>query len=182
MASFPSTQPPDSVEIATYIRWWLCGVSTSVISDQDMIDLITPNITKYDTSLCKITYYSTIDILNYLIRCQDASKGTSGGDGALTRRREKRGKTEIEVEYGDSTASSSSGWDKILSGLYDDPSSIGCDPLSDVNDDDKIRAPIIGGADINGYQEGFRTRQKFGAAIKENRCSSRYGAYGRRLF
>ena len=176
MASFPSTQPPDPVEIAEYVRWWL-QVGTSVISDQDMIDLINPNIAKYVDDLCKITYYSTIDILHWIIRAQDGGTGSSGGSGAVTKRREKRGKTEIEVEY-DDTSNSSSGWQKVLDDLLNNPNSIGCTPFAD-STEEPIRAPIIGGADINGYQEGFRTRQKFGAAIKENRCFSRFG---RRLF
>lgn len=180
MASFPTTVPADPNEIEVYIRWWLGNVSTDVMSTQDMIDIINYNISKYgDEALCKITYYSTVDILNWLIRSQAASLGESSGAGALTRRREKRGKTEIEVEYSESS-SGVYGWEAILDELLSKPSSIGCDPFSD-STAEKITAPIIGGADINGYEEGFRTRNKFGVAIKNNRLFG-YSSYGRRLF
>ena len=157
MASFPSTIPADSQEIADFIRWWLGNVSDTVISDADMITFIDKNTVEYgDDKLCKITYYSTVDILGWLIRAQAAYAGSSGATGEVTSRREKRGKTEIEVKYdvNSSDTTTTRGWDKILEDLLDNPSSIGCDPFADVVT--TTGSVIIGGADINGYEEGFR--------------------------
>jgi hypothetical protein len=181
MASFPTTLPADTAEVNSYIRFWLTNLSTTVISDSDMDDMINARIAEYTGELCKITYFSTIDILNWLIRSKSVADGSSGSSGAVNRRREKRGKTEIEIEYADNVEETT-GWEAILADLLTTPSLIGCDPFSDVDDDDKVRAPIIGGADINGYEEGFRTRDKFGKAIKDNRFGYGRSRFGRRLF
>ena len=181
MSQFPTTLPPDPYEIADYIRGWLGNLSESVMGCEDMLDIVESNITKYVDDLCKITYYSTVDTLNWLIRQQSSKNGESGSSGDVSKRREKNGRREIEVTYSDQ-GDSKVGWDKTLNDLLSDPTLIGCDPFSDVLDEDKIDAPIIGGADINGYEESFRTRNKFGRAIKENRFGYRRSNYGRRLF
>jgi hypothetical protein len=164
--AFPTTQPPNTEEIRTYIRQWLAEVSTSVLSDDVMDIFITNNISTYVDNLCKITYYSTVDCLKWLIRKQAVAEGTSGAAGAATKRREKNSRREIEVEY--SSSGSSYGWQKILDDLFDNPSTIGCYPFSEASDDNLVCNVILGGADVNGYSAGFRTRDTFEKSIKQN--------------
>lgn len=130
MADFPSANPPDVSEHIAYIRFWLGNVDTSIITDEDMTFLIAVNIGKYGEDNCKIVYYSTLDILRWLIR--EGAKGSSGsaGSGEVSERREKIGKREILEKYAVGTSSGqATGWDKVLEGLLDSPSSIGCNPI-----------------------------------------------------
>ena len=177
MADFPSTIPPDVAEHIAYIRFWLGNIDTDVISDADMTTFIDRNIILYPDDNCKITNHSTVDILNWLIRQDNADAGSSGVNGSITRQREKEGNVEYETEYQDVTSSTSFGWNKILSDLLTDPSSIGCDPFSE-EEKPLLGTVIIGGATVNGYEDSFKTRQRFGTAIRNNRCTSPY----RRLY
>lgn len=176
MAEFPSTIPPDSTEIMEYIRFWAGNIGTDVISDADMLCFIDRNIILYPDDNCKITYYSTIDILNWLIRQSDAESGSEGTSGSITRQREKEGNVEYETEYQDPDTTLS-GWNKVLSDLLSSPTSIGCDPFSE-EDKPLLGTVIIGGATVNGYEDSFKTRQRFGVAIRNNR----YRCPNRRLF
>ena len=167
MALFPSTLPPDVTEISGFVRWWAGNIPTTTISDPDMIDIITPITAGYPESICKAVYYSTVNVLRWLIRQESLQQAISGSSGAVVSRAEKRGTTTISVAYHDSDDTSSS-WEDILDALLNDPTLIGCDPFKD-EETIVIRAPIIGGADINGYEEQFRSRQKFGRAIQKSR-------------
>lgn len=173
MSSFPTTIPANDIEIASYIRFWLGDVSTSTISDDVLLIFVDNNITKYgDTELCKITYYSTIDTLSWLIRKQKMNDGATGSAGAVTRRREKNGRQEIEVEYQD--GETSTGWENVLSDLKAFPDSIGCNPFSDAEPSATCGMVVIGGADINGYEAGFRSNRSFDRAIQDNKYKIRH--------
>ena len=166
MADFPTASPPDATEIATYIRFWLGNITTNVISESDLLSIINNTILIYPDSICKSTYFSTVEVLRWLIRSNSSDIGSSDVSGGITKREEKNGNKSIKIEYQD-TDNDIIGWEKTLEDLLEDPRSIGCDPFSD--QDPKINNVIIGGADINGYQESFATKRRFNLASQENR-------------
>lgn len=153
MSGFPTTLPPDLNEIESYIRFFLGNISTSLISSADMQILIAMNIGKYGEDLCKITYYSTLDVLRWLIR--NEAKGSSGatGSGEVKKRVEKIGKREVTVEWDVGTSTGeSSGWDKVLEDLLADPSTIGCNPI-DQSATNNSGSVIIGGVSQKQYDK-----------------------------
>lgn len=145
MADFPSTTPPVIQEHIDYIRFWLGDITDTTISDLNMATIIAMNVGKYGEDNCKIVYYSTVDILRWLIR--ESAKGQSGstGSGAISKIRERAGKREKEVTYDVGTSSGSlAGWDKVLDDLLANPSTIGCNPVDSGTDGENTGSVIIG--------------------------------------
>lgn len=163
MADFPTTQPPSISEIEAYIRFWLGNLPTSSISSADMQVLIAMNIGKYGTDNCKITYYSTLDVLRWLIRTEAQGSAGTGG-GALIKEREKEGDVEIERQYSTASTGETTGWDKVLEDLLASPNTIGCNPIDETVEGQASGSVIIGGADVNGYEGSLRTRNSFDEA------------------
>lgn len=146
MSAFPTTTPPDVTEIRDYIRFWLGDLSESYISDDAMNVFITMNIDKYGDNLCKITFYSTIDILRWLIR--EGAKGSSGtgASGALKSIEEESGKRRIKKTYETSGEGAvESGWQSVLDDLLENPSTIGCNPIDASTDSGATGSVVIGG-------------------------------------
>lgn len=153
MANFPTTIPPDPVEIIAYCRWWLANLPTSMMSDADMEVIVNMNIAKYPDNLCKITYYSMLDILRWLIR--NTAKGSAGsvGSGSVSRIKETIGKRTKELYYDVGTSTGeASGWDKVLEDLLADPSTIGCNPI-DQSTTNNSGSVIIGGVSQKQYDK-----------------------------
>lgn len=150
MADFPSATPPSLVEIEAYCRFWLGNLSESQMTSADMQVLIAMNIGKYGEDNCKITYYSMLDILRWLIREQaKGSSGSGGGAGTYQKKiQEKVGKRERTIEYGidtsGATAAVASGFDKILEDLLANPSTIGCNPIDSGTGGEAGGSVIIG--------------------------------------
>lgn len=145
MASFPTTLPPNVTEIRDYIRLWLGDLSVSYITDEVMDVFINLNITKYTDNLCKITFYSTLDILGWLIR--ESAKGSSGsaGTGAVKKRLEESGTRKIEVQYDVGVSGGvSSSWETVRDDLLENPSRIGCNPI-DSSEKSSTGNVVIGG-------------------------------------
>lgn len=174
MADFPTTQPPDIAEINAYIRYWLANIDENIITDADMNVMIAMNIGKYGTDLCKITYYSTIDVLRWLIR--SGAKGTAGsvGSGAISRIKEKVGRKEKEVYYDVGTSTGeASGWDRVLEDLLESPSSIGCNPI-DSSTSQSMGSVIIGGAEVNGAESVYESRMRRDKASYDYRSPTNF--------
>ena len=118
----------DPVVIAEYIRFWLGNIGESVISEVDLLRLIQMVIDRDDSFTgCDVTYYSTVEVLKFLIRVGE--KGTAGtvGSGEVKSKKEKVGAVEVTTSYETSgAAATASGWDRVLADLFSNPSSIGC--------------------------------------------------------
>lgn len=123
------------INLEEFCRFWLGDLTEDELSCESMQLLLDITFMQFpDASDCELKYRALVNILQYLIRKE--SKGTSGseGTGNVTRRKEKRGNTEIEV-YWDSASSSGddASWSSILTDLEDDPTSIGCTPFPDAS-------------------------------------------------
>ena len=176
MSNFPTTQPPSIEEIRLYIRFWLGNVTPSTsISDNDMDILIAMNIGKYGNDLCKITYYSTVDVLRWLIRKQAQASAGTGGSGAVKRIKESEGNVTIEQEFYDTAGSGATvaGWDKVLEDLLDNPTTIGCNPI-DATTGGGTGAVIIGGGDRNGSEAVYESRIRRDKAAYEYRTPTNF--------
>lgn len=174
MADFPTTQPPDIAEINAYIRFWLGNIDENYITDADMNVLIAMNVGKYGTDLCKITYYSTIDVLRWLIR--SGAKGSAGsvGSGEISKMVEVIGKRRKEVTYDVGTSTGeSTGWDKVLEDLLESPSTIGCNPI-DSSTSQSTGAVIIGGANVNGVESVYESRMRRDKASYDYRSPTNF--------
>lgn len=146
MTGFPTTTPPDTDEIRDYIRFWLGDLSDSYITDDAMNVFITMNIDKYSDNLCKITFYSTIDILRWLIR--EGAKGSSGSVGSrpIKKRLEESKGRKIEVQYDVGVSGGTdAGWQSVLDDLLENPSTIGCNPIDASTDSGATGSVVIGG-------------------------------------
>ncbi len=161
MSNFPTTTPIVLLEVEQYIRFWLGNLEESQISSADMQILIAMEVGKYgNTAICKVTYYSTLAVLRWLIR--EGAKGSSGsvGGGAISKVKEQVGKRVKEVTYDVGTSSgTSSGWDKVLKDLMADPSTIGCNPIDTVVGATSGGSVIIGGSGKDRYDSATPWRQ-----------------------
>lgn len=175
MSGFPTTQPPDIPEIIAYIRWWLGQLPSSEVGDSDMSIIVAMNIGKYGSDLCKITYYSTVDVLRWLIRKQAQATAGTGGSGALKRTKEQEGNVTVEQEFYDTAGGGATlaGWDKVLEDLLDNPTSIGCNPI-DTATGGGTGAVIIGGGDHNGSQAVYESRIRRDKAAYDYRTPTNF--------
>ena len=114
----------------------ITGVTTEIMSDTDLNNIIQRNINKYgseDQYLCQVTYYSILDMLKRLMVTSATSVAGSsggGGGGAVKKRREEEGNVEIEIEYDTSTgAASGTSWEDVYNMFVEDPSLV-CDELA----------------------------------------------------
>ena len=116
-----------TVEIISDIRFFLGNLSTDDISDADMtiiIEKVVANNPEYTD--CDVLYYSTVEVLRWLIRAQSAGDSGSVGSGAIKIQEEKEGDVRYKTEWYDSgTTTSQSGWSDILDDLLSSPNSIG---------------------------------------------------------
>ena len=115
------------VEIAEYIRFWLGNIGENIISEVDLLRFIQKVIdTDSEYTGCDVTYYSTVEVLRWLVRKQDT--GTSIGSGEIVSRKDKIADVSVEVTYDTGTSSSDgySGWSTVLNNLIKSPDIIGC--------------------------------------------------------
>lgn len=175
MVNFPSSIPVDIAEVRAYIRWWLGNIPpATTISDSDMDIIIAMNIGKYGDNNCKVTYYSTVDVLRWLIRKDAAGSAGSVGSGAVKERTEKEGDITVTEKYDVGvTSGESAGWDRVLEDLLASPSTIGCNPI-DSTTASSTGAIIIGGGDISGVEAVYDIRMRRDAAAYKYRTPSNF--------
>lgn len=147
--------------IESEARYLMGGASTDVLSSETMQIIIGRNVRKYgdeEGDYCQVLYHTVIDSLRYLIRERIVEGASEGVSGAVTKRREKETDTEIEVQYGSSSDGSVLySWNVLLDDFLQHPEYV-CDSLVDIKR--SKGSVIIGGADINGYDESFETRKR----------------------
>lgn len=121
------------VVIAEYVRFWLGDVPVSILSEETLLKIINLTIERLDDTAtgCDIIYYSTIDVLKWLIRENEQGNAgsSSAGSGALKKITEKVSEITVTKEYDVGTSvenASASGWDRVLEDLLNNSSSIGC--------------------------------------------------------
>lgn len=178
-------------EVKERVRFLLGDVSTSVLSEATLDMILDDCINEYgddDTYLCEITYCTLLESLRYLIRKNQAESGVLGQQ---RRRKEVRGKTTIEVEYGDSTDYVTSGWQEMYTDYINHPEYV-CDSLKS---DTYVSLVKIGGVRQDEYlniegnlnsRSGWdvESRSKFGSLRTERRrralSRSKSGYYTKR--
>lgn len=109
-------------EVASDVRYYLGGLSCDLVDDTLLTVIISKNIddiTLPDDQKCKTVYDSVLATLRYLInklvtdsglsatKTIESSSGSEVPAGAVTSRREKIGKREVEIKYSDGSSSSS---------------------------------------------------------------------------
>ena len=121
----------DNSEIEVYIRFWLGNLSESDVTPEDFDKIIELTRVQYPTATdCQYLYYTTVNLLSWLIRQDSQGSSSSTVAGAVTKRKEKRNNTEIEVTYSDGGESvTSASWETLLDDLESNPDSIGCIPF-----------------------------------------------------
>jgi len=136
-------------EIEEYLRFWFGDLTESQISSENMqkiIQLVIDRNPEYTG--CQVVYYSAVEVLQWLIRQQ--SKGQAGSLGAgLSKKTEKVGDVSISQEYAFNDSSVTSGWDRVLEDLEEDPSSIGCIVFTDSKED--MGLVLLGGVSQKEY-------------------------------
>ena len=135
----------DDISIIEYVRWWLGNLLGSVISDEDMQKILDMVRLQYpDASDCQLLFYTTVAVLEWIIRKESQGSSGSVGTGEVSKRIEKRGRTSIEVAYDVGTSGGTSGsWDSILEDLLGNPDSIGC-PVFPVSTSGEIGSVVFG--------------------------------------
>lgn len=135
-------------DVNTSVRYFLGGIDEEVMTDEVMDYIINIYVDQYsleDEDFCIVTYKSLIAVLRYLIR-QEASDDGSTGSGEVTRRREKRGLQEVELQYDIQSSTSPNGkttWQDILDDYLAHPEYV-CASLINIDDAGK-GIVIIGG-------------------------------------
>lgn len=140
----------DVQEINDYIRFWLGDIDESIISDETMNFIIQMVIDRdLNYTGCDVIYYSTIEILRWLVRKQET--GTSAGSGEIKSRKEKVGDIDVETTYDVGINSSGTGgWGSVLDDLLDNPNMIGC-TITDTGENNKAGKVIVGGVSHEEY-------------------------------
>lgn len=195
-------------EVASDVRYYLGGLSCDLIDDTLLTIIISKNIDDFtfpDDKKCKVVYDSVLATLRYLInklvtdsgllssKTTEASTSSEGGipAGAITKKREKIGKREIEVTFADGSSGSSSSssstsvsvdklkdlYEEMLDDYIKNPQRI-CESLIDTGGDGTTATGNVIISNVGTAQENaFAGRQRTGQAIYNNRM---FG--GRKLF
>lgn len=166
---------PTIAEINAYIRFWLGDVTVGLISDETldfMIQLVIDRDPSY--TVCDVIYYSTIEVLTWLVRKQET--GTTAGTGDIKKRSEKIGGVDVSVEYDVGVNSSGSGgWRTVLDDLKSNPDSIGCIVTRDSVAEESSGSVIFGGINQKEYdrvkrdpdsKNGWSVRSPFRSHLK----------------
>lgn len=121
----------DPNEISTRVRFLLGNPSESVLPEDLLLQIINDCILKIgsdDEFYCEVVQCSLLETLRYLIR-KDQQPSAGGGGGALTKRREKRGKTEVEETYSSDSEGTIGGWQDMYDDYLEHPEWI-CESLA----------------------------------------------------
>ena len=127
---------------------FLIGDPDKCTIDPNIIDNIASEIldANPEYTQCQVTYDALIASLRYIINSQRAD--STNTSGSVKSRRERRGISEIEVQYSDSgSAAGYGGWDDMLEEYLADPTLVCKDLVSEVG----TGFVIIGGVDQAEY-------------------------------
>jgi hypothetical protein len=130
------------------IRFLLGDLPVSVISDENLNKIIQRSVDNYsleDEDFCIVTYESLLSTLQWLINKEQASSTTE-----ITRRREKVGDVEIQLEYSESAPNESTGWENLLDKFKNDPAIV-CESLAYLAKSD-LGYALFGGVSQKEYQ------------------------------
>ena len=130
-------------DLITDIRFFLGNIDDEAITDDDLTTIIEKVKITYPDHDCDQLYYSTIKVLQWLIRKESAENSLDGGGGSLTSKTEKEGNTTYIEEYSEDSTGVGS-WSTVLDGLILDPGSLGCD----ITLADPVSSPMIIGTKI----------------------------------
>ena len=110
-------------QVIERLRFLLGDPSIDIISDEiitSIVDSCIVGLGVYGDDYCKVVQCSLMESLRYLIRKAQVPSNPDGSE--IKRRKEKRGNTEIEVEFQvTSTSDSSSGWQDMYEDYQSHP-------------------------------------------------------------
>ena len=137
----------DPLDISEYIRFWLGNIGENIITEVDLLRLIQMVIDRDDSFTgCDVTYYSTVEVLKFLIRVGEKGSSGTAGSGEIKSRKEKVGAVEVTTSYETSSAAAAaSGWDRVLEDLLNNSSSIGCAITTSEQAGGRTGSVMIGG-------------------------------------
>lgn len=108
------------------IRFLLGDLPVSVISDENLNKIIQRSVDNHsleDEYFCIVTYASILSTLQWLI-----NKGQASSSTEITKRKEKVGDVEIQLEYS-SPSTELTGWENLLEKFNSDPTLV-CESLA----------------------------------------------------
>lgn len=153
-------------ELNEYVRYFL-DLTILEMDDTELNRIIQEVLDSgLATTECQEKYYSIKRVLEKLIIKQASASGSTGGSvGAVTKRKEKRGNSEIEINYSDNTGSISTatGYDKILEDFLKDPDSFLLCDVFPSTDSSAQGSVIIGGRGSNMFDTNTPWRQNMNA-------------------
>lgn len=133
-------------EINSSVRYYLGGLSTSILSDEILDFIIVNKITEYgdiDDNLCIVTYQSLLEALQYLDRRAMQGSAATGASGDLKRIEERIGQRVIKKEFETgSDGGTAASWGTLYDDFLANPQYI-CKSLIDNTKDKAI--VLIGG-------------------------------------
>ena len=144
-------------ELNDFVRFWAGDLDQCTISD-DSLNMIIDFVLQSGKAEndCQEKYYCTLETLRWLDRKYKAPSSSSAG--GLKKRSEKVGEVSVSEEYltGEESNGDSS-WADLIQDLESNPSLIGCNPFPS-QEGETLGHVVIGGGDINGYDEGYETK------------------------
>lgn len=147
-----------------------CTVPVDIV-DQIAQDCIA-KIGDEDDNFCEVVYCTLIETLRWLINRERSS--SSNQSGAVKKRREKRGNTEIEEQYSDSgSANGYGGWDDMLNDYLTDPTLV-CAELASESANNLI---IIGGVSQSEYDRVNTDSDKRNGYMQKNSRRYNYSTF-----
>lgn len=113
----------DVDQVVDRVRFLLGDPSLDIISDEVIISIVDSCILSLGVEgddYCKVVQCSLMDTLRYLIRKAQVPSNSDGSE--IKRRKEKRGNTEIELEFQVvSSSDNSSGWQDMYEDYQSHP-------------------------------------------------------------
>lgn len=142
-------------EFIDWLRFWLADLPVTSISDANLTLLLSSVKSAYPSATdCQIKYYFAIATLEWLVRASAKGSAGSAGSGEVKSRTEKTGAVSVTTDYDVGTSSGiSTGWDRVLEDLKDNPDSIGCDVFPDITGSSKSSSVIFGGVSQSEYDK-----------------------------
>lgn len=163
------------IELNSFVRYYLAGVSTDVISDEDLNYIIQmmldSGIAEND---CQEKFYATTQTLLWLDRKNSVKSAMSAGSGEVKSRKEKVGEVEVTESYETGEYASTGGWLGLYNNLIADPTLIGCTPFITTGSGGSV---IIGGADCDPYSNEYRSRDRRQKAAYDSKPRSPWRPY-----
>ncbi len=152
-------------ELIVWLRFWL-SLTDADISDADLLIILDGVKAQYPSATdCQLKYYFAVAVLEHFIRASSKGSAGSTGTGAIKKRREKRGNSEVELQYDVGTSGGTqASWDTILEDLKKNPNSIGCTPFPITPDEAGAQGSvIIGGLGSGRFETNTPWRQNLNA-------------------